>query len=66
MLERCPACGDRIDFCSGHGELGDPVGHRVLIAHDKGRHHACSPMGCDEAFDVSVDDLMADPRMVLA
>ena len=27
---KCPACGDWIDYCQGHGEIGDPEGHAIL------------------------------------
>lgn len=46
---RCPACGDPIDYCLGHGEIGDPYGWSLLQLHDQGNHAHCSPMGCDEA-----------------
>lgn len=39
----CPACGDRIDYCQGHGEIGDPDGFDVLDAHDNGDHTGCHP-----------------------
>lgn len=37
----CPACGNPIDYCQGHGEIGDPVGHDVLYLHDEGYHRLC-------------------------
>lgn len=37
----CPACGEYIDYCQGHGELGDPTGFAVLQAHDNGDHSLC-------------------------
>lgn len=37
----CPACGDSIDYCQGHGEIGDPWGYRVLRLHDDGDHSLC-------------------------
>jgi hypothetical protein len=45
----CPACGDPIDYCSGHGEIGDPVGFAILQKHDAGQHGSCHPQGCDAA-----------------
>lgn len=45
----CPACGDPIDYCQGHGEIGDPAGFAILAAHDDGDHSGCHPDGCDEA-----------------
>lgn len=45
----CPACGSPIDYCQGHGEIGDPINHAILTAHDKGDHYMCDPRGCDDA-----------------
>lgn len=45
---RCPACGNPIDYCQGHGEIGDPEGFRLLAEHDAGNHRECHPEGCDE------------------
>ena len=39
----CPACGAYIDYCQGHGAIGDPHGARVLEAHDDGIHDGCHP-----------------------
>lgn len=46
---RCPACGDPIDYCAGHGDIGDPAGAAILAAHDAGDHADCNPDGCLEA-----------------
>lgn len=46
---RCPACADPIDYCQGHGEIGDPAGAAILAAHDNGDHADCHPSGCDES-----------------
>ena len=27
----CPVCLDPIDYCQGHGEVGDPEGFRMLM-----------------------------------
>lgn len=54
-VSRCPACGDVIDYCQGHGEIGDPIGAAVLAAHDMGRHRDCHPDGCDIAADCAND-----------
>jgi hypothetical protein len=48
-FSRCPACGDVIDYCQGHGEIGDPAGSAILASHDDGDHATCDPLGCDEA-----------------
>lgn len=45
----CPACGSPIDYCQGHGEIGDPGGFAILQAHDSGDHSDCDPEGCDES-----------------
>lgn len=45
---RCVACGDPIEYCSGHGEIGDPVGFEILRAHDDGDHRRCDPVACEE------------------
>ena len=37
----CPACGEYPDYCQGHGEMGDPVGHDILTKHDNGDHTEC-------------------------
>lgn len=58
----CPACGEPIDYCQGHGEIGDPEGHAVLVAHEEGQHALCNPLGCEvaqDAHDVLVRPLTA-------
>ena len=45
--ERCPACASPIDYCQGHGEIGDPAGFAILEAHDAGDHYGCHPDGCN-------------------
>jgi hypothetical protein len=47
--EACPACGEPIDYCQGHGEIGDPIGRAILERHDDGDHSLCHPAGCDAA-----------------
>ena len=37
----CPACGNPIDYCTGHGVSGDPAGWSTLNAHDNGDHSLC-------------------------
>lgn len=29
----CPYCGEPIDYCHGHGEIGDPEGYAWLKAY---------------------------------
>ena len=40
---RCPACNEPVDYCQGHGEIGDPDGFAVLEAHDHDDHRSCHP-----------------------
>lgn len=47
-VSTCPACAQPIDFCPGHGEIGDPDGAATLRRHDEGDHVTCDPEGCDE------------------
>lgn len=49
ITDSCPACGQYIDYCQGHGETGDPQGHAILVNHDEGMHEACHPDGCEQA-----------------
>jgi len=41
----CPACGDPMDYCRGHG---DGVGSRILEWHDQDFHDECHENGCDD------------------
>lgn len=50
---RCPVCGDPADYCLGHGEIGDPAGYGILVAHDNGDHSSCNFMGCIESQELS-------------
>jgi hypothetical protein len=45
---KCPACGDPIDYCGGHGEIGDPIGAEILSYHDQGDHFQCDPSVCEK------------------
>jgi len=49
LISKCVACGEPIDYCQGHGEIGDPAGFAILQAHDDDDHSGCHPDGCDEA-----------------
>lgn len=49
LISRCPACGEPMDYCLGHGEIGDPAGFAILKAHDEGIHTDCHGNGCDDA-----------------
>lgn len=46
---QCPVCGSPIDFCQGHGEVGDPNGFRILQKHDADDHSECDEDGCYHA-----------------
>lgn len=37
----CPACGEPMSYCTGHGVVGDPRGWEVLKMHDDGNHAVC-------------------------
>ena len=37
----CPACGEYIDYCQGHGDIGDPYGREILDLHDNDIHDRC-------------------------
>lgn len=54
-VTRCPACGAAVDYCLGHGEIGDPAGYAILRRHDNGKHEACHPAGCEIAREASWD-----------
>lgn len=41
---RCPACGDQISYCVGHGTIGDPEGAQILAQHDEDDHSECHSM----------------------
>lgn len=45
----CPACGvSPIEYCQGHGEIGDPVGYAILQKHENGDHSSCyARMQCE-------------------
>jgi len=42
-VQTCPACGQPVDYCQGHGEIGDPRGAAILELHDFGEHSHCHP-----------------------
>ncbi|WNM65015.1 hypothetical protein SEA_MASELOP_92 [Rhodococcus phage Maselop] len=54
-VSRCVACGEIIDYCTGHGEIGDPDGARIIDAHDDGDHTGCYPHSdaCEYAADAA-------------
>lgn len=41
-VSRCPACGEPVDYCPGHGRVGDPIMFSRLVQHDEGDHTECS------------------------
>jgi hypothetical protein len=53
METRCPACGNTVEYCTTHFVM-DTRHWRIVQAHETGKHNACSPHGCDEAFDRAV------------
>lgn len=40
--ETCPACGDFVEYCLGHGVIGDPDGAAIIMFHEDGRHMYCA------------------------
>lgn len=56
----CPACGDVIDYCQGHGEIGDPDGFAILSAHDNEVHDDCHRAGCEVAMDAHLDRILSE------
>lgn len=44
----CPACGSPIDYCQGHGDIGDSIGAEILRYHDSGNHSHCHPLAKTE------------------
>lgn len=48
-VSRCPVDGEPIDYCQGHGRIGDPIGYNILLAHDYGYHGRCHYRGCEQA-----------------
>lgn len=45
---KCPACGEYISYCQGHGEIGDPYGHQILEQHDNDDHSMCHEDVCGD------------------
>lgn len=46
MDNHCPVCGDPVDYCPGHGLMGDPSGWLTLRLHDRDIHTRCVPTVC--------------------
>lgn len=47
-VSRCVVCAEFPDYCQGHGEIGDPEGYEILIAHDNDTSHTgCHPDACE-------------------
>ena len=36
IISACPACAEPIDYCQGHGQIGDPAGRAILDAEQEG------------------------------
>lgn len=52
-IDYCPVCGEPVDYCQGHGEIGDdPEGFDIMTRHDSGDHSSCHPAGCDIAQNI--------------
>lgn len=71
-MSACPACGQPIDYCQGHGESGDPAGFEILTMHDDEDHRFCDPRGCDDApeppmvgqYEMTDQDFIDDDNLV--
>lgn len=50
----CPSCGEREEWCQGHGQIGDPVGYRIALAHDRGWHGRCAGK-CEDGWCYEID-----------
>lgn len=37
----CPVCGEPIDYCQGHGTIGDAYNNSILAMHANGTHDEC-------------------------
>lgn len=59
---RCVVCGDPIDYCQGHGPMGDPDGYEILEAHESGHHERCDATACDERQEWIEAQADADER----
>jgi hypothetical protein len=68
----CAACGQEVDYCQGHGPIGDPAGHAIIEQHENDDHSECRE--CADCQDSVVegwavatipDELQAfnDPRV---
>ena len=41
-IEICPVCGEYIDYCGGHGIIGDPFGAAIIEDHyENDKHDNC-------------------------
>jgi hypothetical protein len=58
---RCPACGESSDYCQGHGQSGDPVGHSILRNHEDGVHDDCASGACEGRNDYYGGEETAPP-----
>jgi hypothetical protein len=61
--EACPACGEPVDYCQGHGPMGDPVGYAIIELHNDDEHSLCHPESdCQDAilYPVTVPQRVQD------
>jgi hypothetical protein len=56
VVSHCPVCGDVIDYCQGHGQIGDPQGFSIMNDHDNDEHQRCHPQGCADAHPTDCAD----------
>jgi len=55
----CPACGNTIDYCPGHGESGDPIGHAILRGEDLD-HDSARAIARDYASSGTIGAVLAE------
>lgn len=64
--DRCPACGEVIDYCQGHGPIGDPAGAEVLERHDDDDHTYCRiEAGCTPVVGTIGGKVTADEHRLI-
>lgn len=49
-----------MDYCQGHGEIGDPVGFATLRRHDEDDHSECVGECADSWLEEAYEDRWSD------
>ena len=55
----CPACGEPVDYCPGHGASGDPIGHAILRGEDLD-HDSARAIARDYASSGTIGAVLAE------